>query len=306
MGERNISIGVCAEADRRAALGLVLRSLPADQRGPLVESLGRLQGEPLGAFAALVVARQADRVVGATWAQPQPGRTASLWLPEVDGVRADRVSGPLIREAMQRADAAGVRLSQVLLESPQDPATPDLQANGFTLLTTLHYLQWLGDSPKSTPAAESCGVEFVAAESIGRTQLETLVGQTYTDTLDCPELDGMRSIADVLSGYEQTGDHDPALWFVLRQADEPAGVLLLNEHRSSRQVELTYMGVVPSARGRGIGAAAVTAAQKEAARLKADRLVLAVDDRNLPARKVYQHAGFKPWATRTVYIRPAP
>lgn len=305
MSHGGLKIGVAGPSSRRAALALVLRSLPADQRGPLVESLGRLRGEPLGAFDALVAVTEGDRVVASAWAQPQPGRTASLWLPEAEGVRLDRVSSPLIELAMKRADAAGVQLTQALVESSSDPSVPDLLACGFKRLTELHYMEWRGSQKPFVPPHDAAPISLAPIDSVGRSRLEEIVGLTYESTLDCPELDGMRGIGDVIDGYQQTGDYDPALWFLLNRQGEDAGVLLLNEHRASRQIELTYMGVVPAHRGAGIGLQAVAAAQRVAKNQQAERLVLAVDDRNGPARAVYRAAGFRPWASRTVFIRPA-
>ncbi|MEM6330273.1 MAG: GNAT family N-acetyltransferase, partial [Planctomycetota bacterium] len=113
-------------------------------------------------------------------------------------------------------------------------------------------------------------------------------------------------MADVVSGYTLTGDHDPDLWFVIRRGSADVGVVLLTEHRASKQAELLYMGLVPAARGDGIGRVAVRHAQRLACERRADRLVLAVDTRNSPARAAYANAGFFPWATRVVYTRPRP
>lgn len=301
----DLQIGVADESCRRDALELTLRSLPADHRAPLVESLGRLRDEPLGAFDALVAVRQKGRVVAAAWVQPQPGRTASVWLPEAEDVRLDRVSGPLLQLALQQADAAGIQLSQALVESDSQPSVPDLVANGFRRLTDLHYLEWLVSSSTIAEPPANAAFSLAPIDSLSRTSLEELVTATYEQTLDCPELDGLRPVSEVLDGYQQTGDFDPALWFVLQYERKPAGVLFLNEHRASRQVELTYMGISPEYRGRRLGYHAVAAAQQAAERQQAERVVLAVDDRNSPARAVYQVAGFKRWASRIVFVRPA-
>ncbi|MEM9186632.1 MAG: GNAT family N-acetyltransferase [Planctomycetota bacterium] len=319
MGAAGIQIAVCDEATLRAALELVLAPLPPNQRGPLVDTLGRLRDEPLGAFDALVAATARGRVVAAAWGQPQPGKTAALWLPQTDGVPLELVAIPLIERVAACADAAGVELTQVLLESDDAAATAPLLAAGFRRLTKLHYLEWrpaldsqleegdekphVDQSPRRAPSNPP--PDLTPASSIDRCSLEALVASTYLGTLDCPELDGLRSVGDVLDGYEQTGEYDPDLWFVLRQDDREVGVLLLNEHRGSGQIELTYMGVAPTARGRGIGRSAVEAAQAIALKRGAERLVLAVDNRNTPARNVYKQVGFRHWACRYVYLRPA-
>ena len=306
MASDELRIGKCDPSDLRAALELVLQPLAPDHRAPLVESLQRQRGEPLGPYDALVTARQAKQLVGAAWAQPQPGATAALWLPQAVGVRIDRVATPLIESAMRLADQAGVELSQVLLESERDDITPDLKACGFRRLTSLDYLEWSCESPNPPAPESSAAIEFVPVTEIDRGDLEQLVAQTYVDTLDCPELDGLRSMADVLAGYEQTGDHDPALWFVLRHSGQDVGVLFLCEHQSSRQMELIYVGVCPPARGQRLGYQAISTAQKIAADRKTERLVLAVDTRNTPAKAIYETTGFQTWTQRVVYLRPRP
>lgn len=306
MSDSGPQITFCCETRVHAALDLVLRRLPTNQRGPLVDALSRLRGEPLAPFAGLVTATQGARVVGAAWAQPQAGRTASLWPPELVGTRSTEVSQQLINKALAACDAAGVTMCQALLEPDEKSAAEDLIACGFHHLTTMRFLGWSPAGGESSEAQRSTDVELQHADTLDRRELEALVAETYRETLDCPELDGLRPVADVLDGYEQTGDYDPGLWFVLRQGEAAVGVLLLNEHRASKQMELTYMGVTPSARGRGVGHAAVRAAQSAASKRKVEQLVLAVDDRNAPAIAVYTEAGFTAWAQRSVLVRPLP
>jgi ribosomal-protein-alanine N-acetyltransferase len=66
------------------------------------------------------------------------------------------------------------------------------------------------------------------------------------------------------------------------------------------------MGVVPEARGRGLGRRIVDFALAQAARAGTERLVLAVDAANGPALGVYRGAGFVEWERRTVYARMRP
>lgn len=315
----SLQIAACQPEQYRQALALVLRPLPAGQRGTLVEALQRQAEEPLPPYEALVGAWDGANLVGACWVQPQPGRTGALWLPQADSVPIERIATPLIQTAVERADAAGVAMTQSLLESNQDPCEPDLRACGFTRLTELLYLEWSpagGQSMHTSAASESAGsdsalpdqnsVEFFPASEVPPQRLEAVIAETYIDTLDCPELDGQRSISDVIAGYRETGDHDPQLWFLLRSADKDVGACLLTEHKSSRQIELIYMGVTPAGRGKGIGRAAVAEIRRITSDREADRLLLAVDTRNHPARNIYREAGMTVWANRVVYVRYAP
>lgn len=302
--EEALEIRVCAREQLHAALELVLESLPPDQRGPLVDSLGRARGEPLAPFDALVVATEGPRLLAAAWGQPQPGKTASLWTPRARRRRlTSDVAIAMVERVVALADDAGVAVTQTLLEQEDDATLTPLLRSGFRRMAELWYLEW-------TPSTGLIGdaladAEFPAYDPGAPGRLERLVERTYADTLDCPELEGMREVRDVLHGYRGTGEHDPELWRVIRHGGEDVGVLMLAEYPESRQLELVYVGVAPEARGRGLGARAVREVQKVARERGAQRVVLAVDSRNKPAVDIYRAAGFRRWAHRYAYLRRA-
>ncbi|MEN1679970.1 MAG: GNAT family N-acetyltransferase [Planctomycetota bacterium] len=304
MGSGLVDIRVCETTRRRSALKLVLSDLPAQQRAPLVEAMTGLRGEPLGAFDALVGAWERDRLVAAAWAQPQAGKTAAVWMPKFAASPSTVVARRLLDLAMLRADTAGVCLSQAMLESLDQPAVSDLEATGFRRAATLDYVEWVAvDDTAGAPTAPVGTLKLSAAEQTPRAELEQLVGQTYQKTRDCPELEGLRDVRDVLHGYRSAGDSADELWWVIRSGDCAVGVLFLTEHTRSRQMELTYMGLIPQSRGRGLAKQAVAAAQQTTRTRRCKQLVLAVDRRNEPARRVYRSAGFRAWAERTVFLR---
>jgi ribosomal protein S18 acetylase RimI-like enzyme len=127
--------------------------------------------------------------------------------------------------------------------------------------------------------------------------------QTYLDTLDSPGMDGVRPMDEVLQGYRQQGRHRPENWYFVREQDADIGALLLTEHPDVGNWELVYMGLAPTARGRGCGMRIIRFALETAARHGAERLVLAVDASNTPALRVYQRAGLITWDRRIVYAR---
>ena len=57
--------------------------------------------------------------------------------------------------------------------------------------------------------------------------------------------------------------------------------------------ELVYLGVVPEARGRGIGRALLAQAMRDTAEMGLPQMGLAVDVANQPAVRLYEEAGFK-------------
>ena len=126
-----LQIGVALPHERRAALELVLRSVAPEGRQALVDAVAGQPRERLGPIDALIVARDGDRVVAATWAQPSPGRAAGLWPPETSDDRAAVAIDALIAAALRAIDAAGVAMTQVLFESePTTHASPPSSGRG--------------------------------------------------------------------------------------------------------------------------------------------------------------------------------
>ena len=110
-----------------------------------------------------------------------------------------------------------------------------------------------------------------------------------------PELEGVRSLDDIIAGHRATGRFVPDRWRLGQVAGEPeAAVVLLLSDIPDRDVwEVVYLGLTPPARGRGLGRAAIAHAL-ELARPHASRLELAVDIRNRPATRLYDRVGLRP------------
>jgi ribosomal protein S18 acetylase RimI-like enzyme len=125
---------------------------------------------------------------------------------------------------------------------------------------------------------------------------------TYNDSLDCPELTGLRPIEDILAGHRAAGQFDPRLWELFLVDDEPAGCLLLAPLHTAPSLEVVYMGVVPEHRGRGVGDALLRRALQQCREHGARLLTLAVDGRNAPAKRLYERFGLKTVARRDAYL----
>jgi ribosomal protein S18 acetylase RimI-like enzyme len=127
-----------------------------------------------------------------------------------------------------------------------------------------------------------------------------VVERTYTGSLDCRAIDGVRRVEDVLTGYQGTGKFDPDLWLLARHEGADVGCLLL---APGAAWELVYLGVVPEARSRGFGTSMVRHAQWLAKQAGCERMTLAVDAANEPAIRVYSAAGFTAWERMCVFLR---
>jgi ribosomal protein S18 acetylase RimI-like enzyme len=154
-------------------------------------------------------------------------------------------------------------------------------------------LDYLACSSVALPESPTTGsLEFEAYRADQQTRLARVVESTYSDTMDCPELNGLRDTRDVLDGYRHANQFRPDCWWFVLHRKEDIGCLLLAEHAEHNQIELVYMGLVPWVRGHGWGRILVRHAQWMCRQLGRARVVLAVDSRNEPALEIYSSAGF--------------
>jgi ribosomal protein S18 acetylase RimI-like enzyme len=249
----------------------------------------------------LFEARRNQRLVGAAWGQVIPGRNAFCW-------PARLVPGEPAETARQLYEAVDAYLRQRQVSLVQAVLPPRAIADaaalvkiGFHHLADLDYLvcvreRFPGRLPPLDVALEPCG--SAAADRLAR-----VIGETYVDSLDCPDLDGTRSLEDVLAGYRQTGQHRSDWWLLARHGRRDVGCLLLTDHPESGQAEVLYLGLVPSARGHGWGMQMTRFAQWLIGRESRERIVLAVDDANWPALGMYLASGFVIFDRRCVYVR---
>lgn len=299
-------VRVAAEYERHQALELCLRPLAPELRGPLLDAVANAGTHPLGTLDALLVAVEGDIVVAAAWAQPSPGKAAALWAPEWDRKRpkdAQVAETALVAAAAEACDAAGVAMTQTLFEVSDDARIASVLQAGYYKIATLQYLgRSIHGADRKVTQDDVLTFEPYSPREHGR--FKRLLTATYIDSLDCPGLEAYRDLDDVLAGYRATGIYDPRHWLLASCEGEDMGVVLIAEHPGADQAELIYMGLAPEARGRGYGMRLVRQAIAEAAVIGVDQLMVAVDDGNIPARRVYERAGFAAWAKRYVYVRP--
>ena len=258
---------------------------------------GRLPGE------GLLAAYRDGCLVGATFAQVLPGQvgdvlaTTTCW-PTSRSRRRKRLRARLWPMRRRRVRLWFTRCLTV------DPMVATLfGSNRPVLLAWLNctiYWPRLAIFPTESPEGPLT-FEPYTPEKHGR--LCAVVDKTYEATLDCPGLDGTRTAVEVLEGYATSPGTCPSHWFLIRHEDRDVGCLLLADYGEHGNCELTYMGLVPSARGSGWGLQVTRYAQWVARTLGRDHLVLAVDSVNQPARDMYASAGFRGWDRRLVYMR---
>ncbi len=284
-----------------AALQLVFEHLPEPDRTTVIQSLLATEAEP-NRPGGLFEARRDERLVGAVWAQLQPGAVAVVWPPHLASEEQNpQVSRALLDASNHFLQDQQVVMAQTLLTSPDDPSATDLKIAGFSYLADLIYMVCGEERLAATALPDE--LEFEPYRETQHARLAQLVLATYVETQDCPELNGVRQIEDVLAGYRATGCFQPELWAFARHQGQDVGCVLLADHPQAEQVELVYMGLLPEARGQGFGRQIAQYSQAKAYGLGRRRLILAVDGRNEPALRAYQAGGFLPWDRRSVFLR---
>jgi len=249
----------------------------------------------------------AGRLVTASLLVGSPGRLGAVFLPRHVAHGLQHQALIQVLEAVQNAAwALGFDLLQVLLEAEEREQGLVLERAGFSSLAELVYME--RSAYESCPTFEPPpGVEFVSLTSAPEELFLAVLDQTYRASLDCPRLAGVRRTADVLATHRATGRHDPAYWWVARVADRPLGILLLAGLADRAAFEIVYIGVVPEARGQGVGDLLLERAVQVCRRNHNAGLNLAVDRENQPARRLYRRWSFREVNRRRAWFcaRPA-
>ena len=243
-----------------------------------------------------------DRLAGVALAQRLPGRTAAVYPSQVADELPPESPARLLRSLEEQLAAAGIHLAQALLGLDQQRDEACFLAAGYSRAATLLYMACDASVFPLEPPALDLTLEPVGVE--GEQRLYEAIEASYSETLDCPLLNGLRQTADVVAGYRGVGTYRPELWFLARRGGRDVGCLILADHPSAENLELVYVGLAPAARGSGYGLALTRQAQWLARQLGRQRLVLAVDAANGPAIQVYEQAGLFGFDQRLVLIKP--
>lgn len=285
-------------AEMAKALSLLVSGFPKAEQPGYLDTLARLVGNSSAERDLVVVeAREGQQRTGVVLAQALAGRAALIW-----PVRAsdETLAANLLERALVELRSRGVIVAQALATLDRPDEAKPFKSTGFVDGGELLYMAatqevFLPELPKSEVA-----FDIVSGDN---PELARVVAETYQGSLDCPLVDGWRTIDDVLAGYLATGTHRPELWRLLRRHGEAVGCLLLSDFPEHQQGELTYLGISPQDRGQGLGLVATRWTLHFAYQAKWQQVLLAVDAQNAPARRVYRDAGFHEAVTRRLLAR---
>jgi ribosomal protein S18 acetylase RimI-like enzyme len=239
----------------------------------------------------LLVARRDERMIGAVYSQRLPGAIAVIWPPRAVG-EDPSVEDALTTGALEQV--TGSKVVQTFLPPEEASRAVPLLRAGFQKVTRVIQMRRDAATARSTLTAATQCLALFRYPQCDPAEFLRILTRSHDDSLDCPELHGVRTPVEVLEGYRDCAP-DPDQWWLARNKGTAVGVLVLGAP------ELTFVGVAPEHRGQGFGRALV-----EAACAAAPALTVTVDVRNTVAVQLYRSVGFEPEQVRDVYLNVLP
>jgi GNAT superfamily N-acetyltransferase len=248
----------------------------------------------------LFVARGAEgRLRAAACVQTLPGAAGVIIPPRGDSEEAlAAVAAPACAWLRGR----GVKVCQAFAPTGQLAQGVPLQRHGFRHITQLVFLHRDVGVPFDS-AAPPLNWSTWPAEPTA-TELALLLA-THEGTLDCPELNEGRTADEILAGFQPNNPAQRMWWTCRDETDAPVGVLLFLGGGEDA-LEASYLGLVPSARGRGLARAIIQFAARVASTAGYSVLTVSVDARNVPAMKLYARHRFAEYDRREVWLATWP
>ena len=292
------TVSSASAADRPAACRLLVahRSPPEQEPAALrhLDLLGSGEFDPAGLFAAK---DGAGVVRGAMLTQAMPGALGLAWPPRTEPGRDPRpIEDALVAAACDWLRAGGVKVCQAFGSEAERPDFAALERHGFRRITQVTYMR--RDVPTSGVNQPPGELIPFAADPASFTAALLL---SYDGSRDCPELTGHRTTAEMLDGFRGNGLLGGDWWFTLIRGG-PLGVALWEPGTEPGVLEVSYLGLIPTARGKGLGDELVRRSLAFAQGMGFHALNLSVDVRNEPALRLYRRHGFTAYDRKDVYL----
>jgi ribosomal protein S18 acetylase RimI-like enzyme len=260
-------------------------------------ALDTLQKEQSQGVVGVVRESFSGHMVAGCYSAAVAGGVVSIGAIRIDRNDVFEHTKNMLQLALGQYDPNQVELVQAIAAEFTILERQVLEGIGLGYLAHLDHLVLFLDQEKraSSQALEALegkaqGLRLFEFREGDEEALEEIVTASYIDTLDCPLLGDLRTGKAAVEGYLAARDQRHS-WWLAEFAGERVGCLLLWE-RAPAVWEITYMGIIPSARGRKFGAVLLEAAIAITVQLGARQLVLSVDRENDPATRLYHQRGF--------------
>lgn len=246
-----------------------------------------------------VIEDEHNNVVAACLAIPNTGRTSMMFTSNPHTSAQIDTLARLITHVSANLDRKMNTIAQAILSFEEQSILKAFIKAGYLKLANLSYLQ-RNVNAKVKGLSKLKWPEKVTVETFNPDNeigFKEAIIASYENTLDCPDLCGLRDINDVIDGHKGTGIFNPTLWYLVRYDNTPAAVLLLNKTGAGlpkNDVELSYIGVGARFRGMGIGRILLQygLTQLSEKHHNIHKITLAVDEDNKPALRLYKDFGF--------------
>ncbi len=258
----------------------------------------------------LLVATTDQKILAARLMVAQKDKTAILWPAacdeEVESSQSfDSIQNALLKQSILLAKKEGCVQIQTTVEQNDVTTSALYERNGLPAIGNLYFMQHpaspeCNDEKHDAATSESLKLAPVS-QGISDDFLGELVLKTYIDSADFPELQHDRTAARSLQTHRLQGEYNPEHWFVIEQNKTAVGVLFFSWHSDLEQWELTYLGIIPEHRGKGIAGKAIGKSFEHPSR-KSSNVFLGVDSRNHYAIRLYESLGFIVVSRQTVHV----
>src|SRR5262249_23825194 len=229
---------------REAALRLLFQHLESKERDRRVANalhlmeLGKLDAE------GLFIAQENDVLCGSMICLSVPGASGLVWPPQTQSVvNAPRIQDQLVQHTCAWLKSRGAKLGQALLAADESKSVDALERNGFRHITALWYMR--RDMSLTMPEMVQRTLTLRAYDPHEPSVYSQTLLRTYEATCDCPEVNGVRTIDEILDGHTADAGSTFSHWWLALDGEQPVGVLLANESPEWESWEIAYIGVVP-------------------------------------------------------------
>lgn len=269
----------------------------------------------------LLIATTGQNILAAQLMVAQRDKTAILWPAAIDPAFQEKelknshllesIQEALLKKTILLAKKEACVQIQTTVEQNDTIRSAFYERNGLPAIGEILFMQ--------RPASTSCSADDSNEQASNREQTadslklvpvseaisdqflgELLLG-TYIDSADFPELQHDRDATRSLLTHRLQGEYHPDHWFVIKQDETAAGVLFFSWHPDMEQWELTYLGILPEFRGRGIAGKAIGKIFQHPTH-KNNAVFLGVDSRNHYAIRLYESHSFVLLSRQKVHV----
>ncbi len=208
----------------------------------------------------------------------------------IEGPVAQVHPGALIEAALSEAKRRGIATLYAFPTEENEALKSALEAAGFGPVHTTHFYQ---TEPKALGFEPPSGVQIEEVLALDPEVYRTLYREA-------DEGWSLRLSWNDLELLEHFAEPENRLFFAY-EGERPVG--LVEVELDPDAAEIAYLGVIPEARGRGIGQALLAAALKAALEAGVPRVVVRAHDHEKEARRLYERLGFTPLEAVVTYAK---